>query len=132
MAQGTNGAPVNLGVGDQLTVQVKFTAQNINATNNFADLRFGVFDSKGTRTPTDLTGGQNHVSFGDDTGYAAQYFASGTGSPFVLYRRDVVSPTPITNPFNSFGSAGFTAFSATAPVEFTTPLPSIVYDPNEW
>ena len=43
-----------------------------------------LFDSKGTRTTADLTGGQNHTSFGDDTGYAAQYYASGSGAPFTI------------------------------------------------
>jgi pectin methylesterase-like acyl-CoA thioesterase len=106
-----SGAPVTLNVGDSVTLSATFSLTGFVGTGQ--DVRFGFFDSKGTRTPTDLTGGQNHASFGDDTGYAAQYFASGAGSPFVLYRRDVVSPTPITNPFNSFGSAGFTALTGT-------------------
>src|SRR4051794_15932082 len=36
----TDDAPVTLGVGDSLTAQVKFTAQNLNPTSNAADLRF--------------------------------------------------------------------------------------------
>ena len=104
-----SGAPVTLNVGDSVSLSATFSLTGFVGTGQ--DVRFGFFDSKATRTTADLTGGQNHVSFGDDTGYAAQYYASGSGSPFVLYRRDVVSPTPITNPFNSFTNAGFTTLT---------------------
>ncbi|MEP6901472.1 MAG: pectinesterase family protein [Actinomycetota bacterium] len=104
------GAPVSLGVGDSLTFAGTFTLTGF--ANNSQDIRFGLFDSKGTRNTADLTGGQNAAAFGDDTGYAAQFFASGTGSPFVLYRRDVTSPVT-TNIFNSFTGAGFTILTGT-------------------
>jgi hypothetical protein len=50
----TDGTHVSLGVGAQLSVQVKFTAQNINPTNNFADLRFGIFDSNKRDPPVEF------------------------------------------------------------------------------
>jgi hypothetical protein len=105
-----SGSPVSLGVGDSITFQGTFSLTGFQ--NNSQDIRFGFFDSKGTRNAADLTGGQSNAVFGDDTGYAAQFFASGTGNPFVLYRRDVISP-PITNIFNSFTNAGFTALTGT-------------------
>ncbi|MBS1794418.1 MAG: carboxypeptidase regulatory-like domain-containing protein [Acidobacteria bacterium] len=106
-----SGSPLTLGVGDTVTMQGTFSLTGFQ--NNAQDIRFGFFDSKGTRNAADLTGGQNNTVFGDDTGYAAQFFASGTGSPFVLYRRDVTSPAT-TNIFNSMAStAGFTALPGT-------------------
>src|SRR5215217_7999085 len=68
----TDGAPVTLGVGDRLKVTTKFSVQNVNATNLGADLRFGVFDSKGTRTTANTTGGINSPTFSDDPGYATR------------------------------------------------------------
>ena len=62
----TDGAPVALGVGDRLKVSARFSVQNVNATNLGADLRFGLFDSKGTRTTANTTGGINSPSFADD------------------------------------------------------------------
>ncbi len=97
----TDGAPVNLEVGDSLTVQVKFTAQNINATNNFADLRFGLFDSKGTRTTANTTGGINSPTFTDDTGYATRLAGTATSNtpPFTLHRRTTIpgATDPLVN-----------------------------------
>lgn len=104
------GAPVTLGVGDSLTFAGTFTLTGFVGTGQ--DIRFGLLDSKATRNVADLTGGQNNAAFGDDTGYAAQYVASGTGSPFVLYRRDVTNPATL-NIFNSFTAAGFTALPGT-------------------
>src|SRR5215204_2299391 len=94
-----SGAPVSLGVVDSMTFAGTFTLTGF--VGGGQDIRFGLLDSKGTRNATDLTGGQNNAAFGDDTGYAAQYVASGTGTPFVLYRRDVTNPVT-TNIFNSF------------------------------
>ncbi len=105
-----SGAPVTLGVGDSVTFAGTFTLTGFVGTGQ--DIRFGLLDSKATRNAADLTGGQNNAAFGDDTGYAAQYVASGTGSPFVLYRRDVTVPAT-TNIFNSFSAAGFTLLPGT-------------------
>lgn len=99
-----SGTPVTLGVGDSVTLTANFSVTGLVGTGQ--DIRFGLLDSKGTRQVTDLTGGQNATTFGDDTGYAAQYFASGLGSPFVLYRRDVTTPTPTTNIFNTMATTG--------------------------
>jgi hypothetical protein len=96
----TDGAPVTLGVGDRLSVSTKFSVQNINATSLGADLRFGLFDSKGTRTAANTTGGINSPTFADDPGYATRLAgtaASGT-PPFTVHRR--VTPTasdPLAN-----------------------------------
>ena len=105
-----SGSPVSLLPGDSITFAGTFTLTGF--VGGGQDIRFGLFDSKGTRTTADLTGGQNATAFGDDTGYAADYFASGTGSPFVLYSRDVTSPAT-TNIFNSFSGAGFTVLTGT-------------------
>ncbi|HVE56921.1 MAG TPA: pectinesterase family protein, partial [Pyrinomonadaceae bacterium] len=105
-----SGAPVTLGVGDSLTFAGTFTLTGF--VGGGQDIRFGLLDSKGTRNTVDLTGGQSNAAFGDDTGYAAQYYGSGSGTPFVLYRRDVTNPVT-TNIFNSFTGAGFTALPGT-------------------
>lgn len=103
-----SGSPITLSVGDSLTFAGTFSVTGFNPAGN--DIRFGVLNSNGSRRITDLTGGNSATEFGDDTGYALQFNSASAGSnPFVLYRRDVVSPTPITNIFNSFSSAGFTA-----------------------
>jgi pectin methylesterase-like acyl-CoA thioesterase len=92
------GSPVVLGVGDKLSVAVTFSLSGFK--NNGQDIRWGVLDSQGTRNTTNLNGGQNDATFGGDTGYALDYFASGTGNPFVIARRTVLSTA---NVFNSFG-----------------------------
>src|SRR5215212_10960050 len=71
----TDGAPVTLGVGDRLTVSATFVLQGFAA--NGQDLRFGLFDSKGTRNTANTTGGLNSSAFTDDTGYALAFYASG-------------------------------------------------------
>ncbi len=106
-----SGSPISLGVGDSLTYSGTFSLTLPAGTGG--DIRFGLFNSNGSRQTTDLTGGQNSAAFGDDTGYACQFYGSGSGSPFVLYRRDVVTPTAITNIFNSFTAAGFTNLGGT-------------------
>lgn len=105
-----SGAPVTLGVGDSLTFAGTFTLTGFVGTGQ--DIRFGLLDSKATRNTIDLTGGQSNAVFGDDTGYAAQFYGSGAGTPFVLYRRDVTNPAT-TNIFNTFTGAGFTALPGT-------------------
>ncbi|HYP54602.1 MAG TPA: immunoglobulin domain-containing protein, partial [Pyrinomonadaceae bacterium] len=101
-----SGAPVNLGVGDKLAVSGTFSVTGF--VGGGQDVRFGVFNSLGTRNANDLTGGQNDATFAGDPGYALGYFASGTGSPFVIYRRTNLN---VNNVFNTFGD--FTAISGT-------------------
>ena len=96
----TDGAPVTLGVGDRLTVSAKFSVQNVNATNLGADLRFGLFDSKGTRTTANTTGGINSPSFADDPGYATRLAGTAASAtpPFTVHRRVSPSATdPLAN-----------------------------------
>ncbi|HEX8557077.1 MAG TPA: pectinesterase family protein [Pyrinomonadaceae bacterium] len=97
-----SGSPVNLGVGDRLSVSGTFTLTGF--VGGGQDVRFGVLNSGGTRNANDLTGGMNDATFANDTGYALGFFASGTGSPFVVYRRkDAAQLTGANNPFNTFG-----------------------------
>jgi hypothetical protein len=94
-----SGSPVVLGVGDKLSVAVTFSLSGFLA--NSQDIRWGVFDSLGTRNTANLTGGQNDATFINDPGYGLQFLASGTAStPFVIGRRTVLSSA---NVFNSFG-----------------------------
>jgi pectin methylesterase-like acyl-CoA thioesterase/pectate lyase len=99
-----SGAPVRLNVGDQLSVAGTFSLTGFVG----GDIRFGLFDSQGTRNTTDLTGGMNNATFAGDPGYAAQFNTSGSGSPFGLYRRTNLSGN---NPFNTLGD--FTQLSGT-------------------
>jgi pectin methylesterase-like acyl-CoA thioesterase len=92
------GAPVVLGVGDKLAVAVTFSLSGFK--NNGQDVRWGVLDSQGSRNTANLNGGMNDSTFIGDTGYGLDFFASGTGSPFVIARRSVLSSA---NVFNSFG-----------------------------
>lgn len=102
-----SGAPVDLQVGDRLRVSVTFSLSGFPA--NGQDIRFGVFNSQGTRTTVDLTGGMNHVSFTGDTGYGLQFYPSGTGQAFNLGRR---ANLETGNIFNTF--ADFTTLTARA------------------
>src|SRR5215207_855188 len=95
-----DGAPVTLGVGDRLKVSAAFSVQNINATNLGADLRFGLFDSKGTRTTANTTGGINSPTFADDPGFATRLAGTAASStpPFTVHRRVSPSATdPLAN-----------------------------------
>ena len=103
-----SGAPVMLSVGDKISFSGTFSLTGFPGGS--ADIRFGLLDSKATRNTTNLTGGQNNAAFGDDTGYGAQFFGSGSGAPFVLYRRDVTNPAT-TNIFNSMGAGGWSTLS---------------------
>jgi Pectinesterase/MBG domain/Bacterial Ig-like domain/Immunoglobulin domain len=106
-----SGAPVTLNVGDKVSFSGTFSLAGFPGGS--ADIRFGFLDSKGTRNTANLTGGQNSAVFGDDTGYGAQFFGSGTGAPFILYRRDVSNPVT-TNIFNSMGAGtGWSSLSGT-------------------
>jgi len=95
----TDGAPVTLGVGDRLKVSAKFSVQNINTTNLGADMRFGVFDSKQTRTTANTTGGINSPTFADDPGYATRLSGTTGGTPpFTVHRRTTPQATdPLAN-----------------------------------
>ena len=101
-----SGSPVNLGVGDKLSVAGTFSLTGFVGTGQ--DVRFGVLNSLGTRNVNDLTGGQNDATFAGDPGYALGFFASGSGSPFVIYRRTNLN---VNNVFNTFGD--FTALPGT-------------------
>jgi pectin methylesterase-like acyl-CoA thioesterase len=94
--------PVNLGVGDRLSVSGTFSVTNL--VGGGQDIRFGVMNSGGTRNTANLTGGMNQDTFANDTGYALQFVPSGTGAPFIVYRRkDAAQLTSANNPFNTFG-----------------------------
>ncbi|HEV2761552.1 MAG TPA: pectinesterase family protein, partial [Pyrinomonadaceae bacterium] len=110
----TDGAPVTLGVGDKLSVSARFAVQNINATNLGADLRFGLFDSKQTRTTANTTGGINSPTFADDPGYAARLSGTTGGTPpFTVHRRTTPTATdPLAN-VTSTTVAEYTALTVT-------------------
>jgi pectin methylesterase-like acyl-CoA thioesterase len=96
----TDGQPVTLGVGDRLKVSATFSVQNINTSSLGADLRFGLFDSKGTRTAANTTGGINSPTFADDPGYATRLAGTAASStpPFTVHRRVSPSATdPLAN-----------------------------------
>ncbi len=105
-----SGSPVNLGIGDKLSVSGTFSLTGFVGSGQ--DIRFGVLNSGGTRNANDLTGGMNDASFANDTGYALGFAASGTGTPFTIYRRkEATLLTSPNNPFNTLGD--FTAISGT-------------------
>src|SRR5215210_4569190 len=101
-----SGSPVNLNVGDKLSVSGTFSLTGFGGGGQ--DIRFGVLNSLGTRNTLDLTGGMNDASFANDPGYALDFFPSGNGSPFTIWRRTTVNGN---NPFNS--AADFTAIPGT-------------------
>lgn len=105
-------APVTLGVGDRVTVSETFSLGAPFPVSSGSDVRYGVLDSKGTRNTANLTGGMNQTSFADDTGYGLQFFPSGTGAPFALYRR-VSAPANANNPFNSMAATDWTPLNGT-------------------
>jgi pectin methylesterase-like acyl-CoA thioesterase len=95
-----SGSPVVLGVGDTLAVAVTFSLTGF--ANNGQDVRWGVLNSLGTRNTANLTGGMNNATFANNPGYALDYFASGTGNPFVIARRTTLSSTNVFNTFADF------------------------------
>ncbi len=101
-----SGAPVNLNLGDKLTVSGTFSFTGFTAGGQ--DIRFGVLNSLGTRNANNLTGGMNDATFSGDPGYALQFVPSGSGAPFTIYRRTTLSSN---NPFNTI--ADFTAIPGT-------------------
>lgn len=115
----TDGPPVELGIGDRLTVAVTFALQGFRA--NAQDIRWGILDSKRTRNRASLGGGQNDATFIGDTGYGVQFYPSGNGSPFVLGRRANLTGG---NPFNNFGDfATIAGTGATARQALTDGVP---------
>jgi hypothetical protein len=103
------GAPVSLGVGETLTLSLTFSFTGLAAGTN--SLRFGVFDSMGSRQEGDLTGGASNASFVGDTGYGlftTLSTAPPTGNGFNLNERTTNSTS---NVFNS--AADFTTVGAT-------------------
>jgi pectin methylesterase-like acyl-CoA thioesterase len=116
----TDGQPVTLGVGDKLSVAGTFSLQGF--ANNGQDIRFGLFDSKGTRTTANTTGGMNSPAFTDDSGYALAFFASGAGNPFVTYRRSTIpGSTGILNAFTDFTPISGTGAAARQTLTNDTP-----------
>ena len=96
------GSPVNLGVGDKVSVSVTFSL--FGFLGNGQDIRFGVLDSLGTRNTANLGGGHNDATFINDTGYGVQFYPSGQGSPFVLGRRAVLGNANMFNNFADFAT----------------------------
>jgi pectate lyase len=92
--------PVQLAPGEKIRVAITFSVSGFTA--NGQDIRFGLFDSLGTRNTADLTGGMNQATFIDDPGYGLQYFASGSGSAFNIARRTNLSGGNIFNSFADF------------------------------
>jgi pectin methylesterase-like acyl-CoA thioesterase len=123
----TDGSPVTLGVGDRLKVSANFSTQNLGA-NLGADLRFGAFDSKNTRTTANTTGGINSPTFADDPGYATRLAgtaASGT-PPFTIHRRTSPSANdPLANVISTtvaeYTAVTVTGGSGRAPLANGTP-----------
>ena len=116
----TDGGPVALNVGDRLSVSATFVLQGFAA--NAQDLRFGLFDSKGTRNTANTTGGLNSSAFTDDTGYGLQFYPSGTGNPFALYRRTTIpGATGILNAFTDFTPISGSGATARQTLQNDTP-----------
>lgn len=107
------GAPVSLGVGDKVAVSETFLLGPTFPATSGSDIRYGVLDSKATRNAANLTGGMNDATFANDTGYGLQFFPSGSGAPFVLYRRLAANLGNPNNPFNSMGATDWTSLSGT-------------------
>ncbi len=115
------GEPLRLGVGDKLAVALTFSVAGFGGTGQ--DVRFGVFDSLGTRNAGNLSGGMNETSFVNDVGYALQYFASGMGSPFVIMRRTTLTSGNVFNTTADFTPITTDAAGATARQALTNDAP---------
>lgn len=113
------GSPMNLGVGDKMSVAITFALSGFLA--NGQDIRFGVLDSLGTRNTTNLGGGHNDATFINDTGYGVQFYPSGQGSPFVLGRRAVLSNANMFNNFDDFATIPGTGANSRQALENDTP-----------
>lgn len=114
-----SGSPINLGIGDTLSVSVTFSTTGFK--NNGQDIRWGVLNSQGTRNTGNLTGGMNDSTFVGDTGYGLDYYASGSGSPFVIGTRSVLTNANVFNSFGDFQTIAGTGASARQPLVDGTP-----------
>ncbi len=94
-----SGSPVTLAIGDQIVFSGTFSLTGVKSIGS--DIRFGLLNSNGSRAAADKTGGHSDAAFSDDTGYGAQFIASGSGNPFVLYRKD---GSTTSNIFNSMAT----------------------------
>jgi len=100
----TNTAPLALQVGDTLTFLEKFSVSGLKSGQ---DIRVGLFDSGGTRTMANTTGGQNDASFSNDLGYGLDFFLSPGSPAFLIGKRDLAlasSLSSLNNPFLNLGS----------------------------
>src|SRR5262245_50190874 len=95
-----SGSPVTLKIGDKLSVSGTFVLTGFTAGGQ--DIRFGVLNSLGTRNANNTTGGMNDPSFINDPGYALDFFPSGTGSPFVIWRRTTLTSGNVFNTAGDF------------------------------
>jgi pectate lyase len=101
------GSRVSLAVGDKLSVSGTFSLTGYRTTSTA--VRFGLFDSLGTRRTTDLTGGMSDSSFQGDTGYGLQLNTSGSSGAFTINRRTTFTASNIFS-----AGADFTAISTAA------------------
>lgn len=113
------GSPVNLSVGDTLSVSVTFSLNGFQA--NGQDVRWGVLNSQGTRNTTNLAAGMNDSTFIGDAGYGLDWYASSSGPPFVIARRTVLSSADVFNSFADFTPINGTGASTRQPLVDNTP-----------
>ncbi len=113
------GAPMVLGIGDKLSVAATFSVSGFK--NNGQDIRWGVLDSQGTRNTTNLAGGMNDATFIGDTGYGLDFYAGGTGSPFVIGRHAVLTNASLFNNFGDFATINGSGASARQSLVDDTP-----------
>jgi pectin methylesterase-like acyl-CoA thioesterase len=113
-----SGTPVNLNIGDKLTVSGTFSLTGFGGTGQ--DIRFGVLNSLGTRNANNFTGGMNDASFVGDTGYGLDYFASGTGAPFTLSRRTTLTSGNVFNTAGDFTTIPGTGATVRQPLTNNT------------
>ncbi|HEU4391225.1 MAG TPA: pectinesterase family protein, partial [Blastocatellia bacterium] len=112
-----SGSPVTLGVGDSLTLSVRFSFTGLNPASIASPspgLRFGVLDSKGTRVADNA--GTSNAAYVGDTGYGLFTSIStvGSGTAFTLNRRTTLTSNNIFNTgadFTTIGSGGGTSRS---------------------
>jgi pectin methylesterase-like acyl-CoA thioesterase len=105
-----SGSPVTLQVGDAVVFSGTFSLTGVKSIGS--DIRFGLLNSNGSRAAADKTGGHSDANFADDTGYGAQFIASGSGSPFVLYRKDGSTTSNIFNSMATTSGGVATGWSA--------------------
>src|SRR5215213_876261 len=105
-----SGAPITLQVGDAIAFSGTFSVTGVKSIGS--DIRFGLLNSNGSRAAADKTGGHSDSNFADDTGYGAQFVASGSGSPFVLYRKDASTTSNIFNSMATTSGGVLTGWSA--------------------